>query len=85
MSWHIEWTERALKEADCLHASVRARVIRAIERFAETEQGDIKRLSGDRRESRLRVGDWRVRFVFDHNRHSIIILRILPRGRAYRD
>jgi len=34
---------------------------------------------------RLRVGDWRVRFTPDFTDKTIIILRILPRGRVYRD
>ena len=85
MNWKIEWTDRALNEAERLDAAVRARVIRAIERLADTGRGDVKRLSGGRREWRLRVGDWRVRFLFDRPTHTITILRILPRGRAYRD
>jgi mRNA-degrading endonuclease RelE of RelBE toxin-antitoxin system len=36
------------------------------------------------REWRLRVGDWRVRFTFDDEQRVIVVLRVLPRGRAYR-
>jgi mRNA-degrading endonuclease RelE of RelBE toxin-antitoxin system len=28
-------------------------------------------------------GDWRVRFAFDDEQRVIIVLRVLPRGRAY--
>jgi mRNA-degrading endonuclease RelE of RelBE toxin-antitoxin system len=31
----------------------------------------------------LRVGAWRVRFSFDEERRVIVVLRVLPRGRAY--
>jgi mRNA-degrading endonuclease RelE of RelBE toxin-antitoxin system len=34
-------------------------------------------------EWRLRVGDWRVRFAFDDQQRVIVVLRVLPRGRAY--
>ena len=34
---------------------------------------------------RLRVGDWRVRFSRDPGSRTILVLRVLPRGRAYRD
>ncbi len=34
-------------------------------------------------EWRLRVGDWRVRFERDAEAHTISVVRILPRGRAY--
>ena len=36
------------------------------------------------RRYRLRVGDWRVLFEYDHAGHVLIILRVLPRGNAYR-
>jgi mRNA-degrading endonuclease RelE of RelBE toxin-antitoxin system len=32
---------------------------------------------------RLRVGDWRVRFERDASAREIVVLRVLPRGRAY--
>ncbi len=31
----------------------------------------------------MRVGDWRVRFERDGARREIVVLRVLPRGRAY--
>jgi hypothetical protein len=31
------------------------------------------------------VGDWRIRFVRDEGERLISVIRILPRGRAYRD
>jgi hypothetical protein len=31
----------------------------------------------------LRVGDWRVRLQLDFDARSIVVVRILPRGRAY--
>jgi mRNA interferase RelE/StbE len=47
--------------------------------------GDIRKLQGSDNEWRLRVGEWRVRFAPDNDRREIVILRVLPRGRAYRD
>ena len=85
MSWQVEWTQRALREAERLDPATRVRIIRAIERLAETDQGDVKQLRGSPHEWRLRVGDWRVRFLFDRTTDTITILRVLPRGRAYRD
>jgi mRNA-degrading endonuclease RelE of RelBE toxin-antitoxin system len=46
--------------------------------------GDVVRLAGTE-EWRLRVGDWRVRFERDPRARMIYVLRVLPRGRAYRD
>ena len=36
-------------------------------------------------EFELRVGPWRVRFVFDPRTETVVVLRVLPRDRAYRD
>lgn len=47
--------------------------------------GDVVRLAGIDDEWRLRVGDWRVRFTRDLETGVIQVLRVLPRGRAYRD
>jgi mRNA interferase RelE/StbE len=45
--------------------------------------GDVKRLRGRGDEWRLRVGDWRVRFRVDWERHIIVVIAVLPRGSAY--
>ncbi len=34
-------------------------------------------------ELRLRVGDWRVRLRLDAQAEVVVVLRVLPRGRAY--
>jgi mRNA interferase RelE/StbE len=60
-------------------------VVEAIYRYAETEHGDVVRLRGIDNEFRLRVGDWRVRFRIVDDNATIEIIRVLPRGRAYRD
>jgi mRNA interferase RelE/StbE len=85
VSWRLDWTERASKEAERLDRTVRLRVLAALDRLAESNQGDIKQLRGSRGEWRLRVGDWRVRFEYDREANAIRVLRVLPRVRAYRD
>ena len=64
----------------------------------DPERGDVRRLRGSSEEYRLRIGDWRVRFTVrlvvepmpppDSGEvivHVVDVLRVLPRGRAYRD
>jgi mRNA-degrading endonuclease RelE of RelBE toxin-antitoxin system len=41
------------------------------------------KLAGSDDEWRLTVGDWRVRFTRD-DEQLVHVLRVLPRGRAYR-
>ena len=65
-------------------ARLARRIGQAVTRLAQTGQGDITKLTG-REEWHLRVGTWRVRFRFDHDAHSIVIVRVLPRREAYRE
>ncbi|MCH8973591.1 MAG: hypothetical protein IH869_00805 [Chloroflexi bacterium] len=64
--------------------NIASRVARAIDRFAETETGDIRRLRGYRSEHRLRVGDWRIRLALDPATGIARILHVLHRREAYR-
>jgi hypothetical protein len=86
----IVWSRRSQQDLRRLDQHVADRVIDAMTRFAEQGQGDVTRLVGTE-EFRLRVGDWRVRFVVrarvDEGEPGRVIevLRVLPRGRAYRD
>lgn len=83
MSRAVVLTARAQRDLTHLDRAIAVRVIRAVERLAESGQGDVRRLQGTaRREWRLRVGDWRVRFTLERDR--LVVLRILPRGEAYR-
>lgn len=50
---------------------------------ADPPRGDIAKLVGSDDEWRLRVGEWRVRFTRQDG--IVYVLRVLPRGRAYRD
>jgi mRNA-degrading endonuclease RelE of RelBE toxin-antitoxin system len=73
----------AQKELEGLQARDRELVEGAIERFASSGQGDLKMLHGPGRNMRLRAGDWRIRFVYEHS-DAIRILHIHNRRDAYR-
>lgn len=56
----------------------------ALSRLANTDTGDIIRLKDiDPPQWRLRVGNLRVRFSFVREDDVILVLRVLPRGKAY--
>jgi mRNA-degrading endonuclease RelE of RelBE toxin-antitoxin system len=58
-------------------------VIAALDRLVERDPSvDVRRLRGSD-EWRLRVGDWRARLRLDFDDRNVIVVRILPRGRAY--
>jgi mRNA interferase RelE/StbE len=85
VTWGIIWTRPAFRDMRRLDRQVMLRVHGAVAHFAETGQGNVARLQGSETEWRLRVGDWRVRFVYDYQASVIRVVRVLPRGRAYRD
>ena len=84
MSSRVEWAKRALKELSRLDRPTQDRIASAVEEFAEDNQGDVRRLQGSSDDAfRLRVGGWRV--IFSHSEDgTILILRIRPRGDAYK-
>jgi mRNA interferase RelE/StbE len=68
-----------------LDRPVQRRIVEALDRLVgDPPVGDVVRLAGVDDEWRLRVGDWRVRFTRD-DEQLILVTRVLPRGRAYRD
>jgi len=87
VSWDVVIAPSARRDIKRLDPQVQARILEALEGLrAEPAQGDIRRLTGIQPpEWRLRVGDWRVRFAREPDTRTVRVLRILPRGRAYRD
>ena len=85
-AWRIELTRTAQRDLRRLDPPVRERVSSALAAMAQDPRGTsgLRRLSG-RPETRLRVGNWRVLLTLDPEARTIVVLRVLPRGRAYRD
>jgi mRNA interferase RelE/StbE len=84
MTWRVEIASSAERDLRRLDRPVAARVLDALSRFAETGEGDVRRVLGVEGVSRLRVGDWRVLFRYAPTPQTIVVLRIRPRGEAYR-
>ncbi|HSY48766.1 MAG TPA: type II toxin-antitoxin system RelE/ParE family toxin [Thermoanaerobaculia bacterium] len=83
MTRAINWSSRGRKDLDDLDHGVNQRIRAAVERLADGI-GDVRRLTGiEPPLFRLRVGDWRVLFRYD-GAGMIVILRVLPRDKAYR-
>jgi mRNA interferase RelE/StbE len=79
----VEFERRADRDLERLDPQVRHRVLAAIDRLAsDPSKADLRRLKG-RPELRLRVGDWRVILELEVEARTIVIERVLPRGRAY--
>lgn len=79
------FSARAGRDFKRLDPPVKRRIVSALDRLAgDPPAGDVVKLA-NADEWRLRVGDWRVRFERDTETGVIHVLRVLPRGRAYRD
>lgn len=81
--WNIAFTRRADKDLEHLDRTVRRRVDSALDTLAENpHSGALRKLAG-REGWRMRVGDWRVLLELDDKTQTIVVNRVLPRGRAY--
>lgn len=79
----IEWTRQAERDASKLPEKRLTQVIEALDRYAGSGEGDVKKLVNvNPPEYRLRVGAYRVRFRLDAG-PVLLVLRVLPRGGAY--
>lgn len=79
------FTDRARRDVRRLDRQVAKRIVEALDRLCgDPPIADVVKLAGIEQEWRLRVGNWRVRFTRD-DAGVILVTRVLPRGRAYRD
>ena len=86
MPWDLVITRPAKKDLTALSATVREAIERALARLTDDPDSvDVRKLAGRENEWRLRVGDWRVLLRFDNATGTMYVLRVRPRGSAYRD
>ena len=77
---------RAEREMRSVPVEMRRRIVAALDRLVrDPRTADRRTLSGRVGEWRLRVGGWRVLYGYDVERQAVVVLRVLPRGRAERD
>lgn len=79
------FSARAGRDFKRLDPPVQRRIVGALDRLTgDPPAGDVVKLANTD-EWRLRVGDWRIRFERDAETGVVHVIRVLPRGRAYRD
>ena len=84
MNRQLRWNRQAEADFARLPGRLQDRVLAALERLADTGQGDIKKLHSRQNQWRLRVGDWRAIITFADRGNIIRVLRVLHRREAYR-
>jgi mRNA interferase RelE/StbE len=81
MAYQIFYEKEALKELDKLEPSISRRIIKKIDEMSENPPScDIKKLKASN-DYRLRVGDYRIIFIFERN--LIKIIKIGHRQQIY--
>lgn len=76
----IAFTAAATRQWLNLSADVRRRLDAELTAFAQTGQGDVKRLKG-RTGARLRIGDWRIVFYVESD--TVIVAAVGHRREIY--
>ena len=86
MNWNWRLAPPAERDIKRIDKPVVGRVFDALDKLVTNyPQGDVVKLQGiSPPEYRLRVGDWRVRFRPEIQERVVYVLRVLPRGKAYR-
>jgi mRNA interferase RelE/StbE len=85
-AWRVQLTRTAARDLRRLDPPIRKRIETALRELAENpgRSGALRKLT-NAPEWRLRIGDWRALVLLDPQERVILVTRLLPRGRAYRD
>jgi mRNA interferase RelE/StbE len=90
-AWEVRFKRSVAADVRRLDASTRQRVRAAIEERLGADPRAGKRLRGLRERGTgrplwsLRVGDYRVIYVFSDSEVWVLVVRVGPRGRVYRE
>lgn len=85
MSFALSYAPTAARDLRKLGPEVAGRVMAALDAFAASGTGDVKRLQGIKPpEWRLRVGDYRAGLDLDHQAMTVQVLYVRHRREAYR-
>lgn len=84
--YQLRWKRSARKDLRALGRPTAERIRRAIEQklLDDPRRGEPLRRPG-RPMWRFRVGDYRVPYVFNDTEVWVLVVRVAPRGRAYRE
>ncbi len=84
MTYAVEFTRSAQKEVKKLPPGVAKRVLAAIDGLSgNPRKGHVRPMTGSK-SWRLRVGEYRVVYDIHDKKLVILIIRVRPRGSAYR-
>lgn len=86
MTYNIIIAHSAQKVIKKVDKPTRDRILKRIKELQNAPwSGDVKPLKGLPGEWRTRVGDWRIFYAVNRDQLVIMILKISPRGDAYKN
>jgi mRNA-degrading endonuclease RelE of RelBE toxin-antitoxin system len=80
----VEFTRHGLRDLENLDDGTYTAILAALDRVANGDHHNVRKLVGDPGSYRLRVGRWRARFVLAPD-NTVIVDEITQRKDAYRD
>jgi len=86
MAWTVVYKKAALRALERMPRDQRQLITAKVGLLAEVPHGDqpnVRKLVGEPG-FRLRVGDWRIVYVLEDNRMTIVVIKIGSRGSVYR-
>ncbi len=84
MTYAVEFTKSARKEVRKLHPRVAKQVLKATDQLSvDPRKGHVRPMTGTK-SWRLRVGEYRVIYDIYDKKLVILIIRVRPRGSAYK-
>ncbi len=84
MNWLVILSKTAEKDLRQVDVATRARVAKALHRYATEGYGDIETIKPFCGEYRLRVGDLRVLFALDYSSGQLVVQHVRHRREVYR-
>ena len=86
MRRRLTWGRRALDDFDRIARQDDRQAIRirdAVARYADDDQGDVRKMAGRSDLYRLRVGDWRVVYRLLKDERVVLVVRLGHRSEVY--
>ncbi len=78
----VTWAPKAQQQLCAIDRDVAVHILRELDEYISTGQGDVKKLRPPRTELRLRVGDYRV-FFYQPEPLLVIVVGVKHRSNAY--
>jgi len=81
--WGIEWSDEAFRDIQGIEKDIAGRIVKKLDSTKSDPPRYFERQVGSD-EYKLRIGDWRVLALLDHNRKIVLIEKVGHRKNIYK-